>query len=85
MSMRHALQTILAISLAGLVFSGVLSYRELFGGAPACSTAAGGTGLLLGIPTCVYGFVMYALVAVVSSLGLLGERRRSHLTEQAAG
>ena len=37
--MKRALQIILAVSLFGLVFSGVLTYQELFGEAVAACPA----------------------------------------------
>lgn len=75
MSMKRALQVVLAIGIAGMAFSGFLSYRELFGGAPACTIGAGGATTLLGLPACVYGLIMYAAVTVVAALGLRGARR----------
>ncbi len=66
MEKQTALKTILVISIAGLLFSGYLSFGELF--QKTCST--GGCSELGGVPTCVYGFVMYLIVFVVSLLGL---------------
>jgi len=66
-----ALKAILGVSIAGLLFSGVLSYFEIFqqfcafGG--ACSTK------ILTIPSCVYGFVVYLIISVVSIIGLKSE------------
>jgi uncharacterized membrane protein len=66
---RRALWWILGLSVTGVLFSGTLSYRELcLAGAAGCSVAQGGR--LLGVPVCVYGLVMYLLVAVVAALGL---------------
>ena len=73
MSMKRALQVVLAIGIAGMAFSGYLSWRELFGGAPACTIGAGGATTLLGLP--VYGLIMYAAVTAVAALGLRGARR----------
>ena len=73
--MRRALQIILAISIAGMLFSGTLTYRELFG-SPAVQartgtcTPIGAPGTILGYPPCVYGLIMYTLLVVVASLGL---------------
>jgi uncharacterized membrane protein len=68
---KTALKIILIISIIGLLFSGFLSYRELFSGDcnlgfVSCSTK---TGPIFGLPACVYGFVMYLVVFVVSYLG----------------
>ncbi|MFH0701635.1 MAG: hypothetical protein V2A62_04310 [Candidatus Woesearchaeota archaeon] len=66
-----ALKIILVISIAGILFSGYLSYGELF--RKVCPLA-GGCSNLLGLPVCVYGFIMYFLVFVVSLLGLKGKK-----------
>lgn len=73
MSMRRALQVILAIAALGLGFSGFLSYQELFAAtpAPACPSV-GPAGTVLGYPACVYGFFMYLAVSVIAALGLRG-------------
>ena len=71
MSAKRALQIILAISAIGIAFSGSLVYRE------ACSLSTGGCSVtggnrMFGIPVCVYGLVMYLLVASFALLGLRG-------------
>ena len=70
MEKETALRIILGISVAGMLFSGYLSYTELF--RKVC--ALGGCSLLGGIPVCVYGFFMYLLVFIVSTLGLLSKK-----------
>jgi len=66
MSKQGALKTILVISVAGLLFSGYLSFGELF----LKSCPVGGCSNLLGVPVCVYGFVMYLCVFFISLLGI---------------
>jgi uncharacterized membrane protein len=66
-----ALKAILVIAIAGMAFSGYLSYGELTSG--ACPIG-GGCSQLAGIPTCVYGFVMYTIVLIVSVLGLKAKK-----------
>jgi uncharacterized protein (DUF302 family) len=73
MTTKRALQVILAISVFGLTFSGVLSYRELFGAAAACP-APGAAGTVFGYPACVYGFFMYLALCIVAAAGLRAER-----------
>lgn len=71
MKERLALKIILCISIAGMLFSGYLSYGELI--AKSCFAAALGMGTCTnvgGIPACVYGFFMYLIVFVISILGL---------------
>ena len=68
MNKEVALKTIFGVSLAGMLFSGYLSYFEIFqqvcGLGGVCSTK------ILTIPSCVYGFVVYLIIFVVSILGL---------------
>ena len=70
MSMRRALQWVFAISLFGVVFSGTLSYREVFGSSAAACPAPGAPGTVFGYPACVYGFFMYLVLAAISGAGL---------------
>jgi len=67
-----ALKAILGVSLAGMLFSGYLSYFEIFqqicGLGGACSTK------ILTIPSCVYGFVVYLIIFVVSVFGLKSKK-----------
>jgi uncharacterized membrane protein len=66
-----ALKVILMLAIAGMAFSGYLSYGELTRG--TCPIG-GGCSQLAGIPTCVYGFIMYTLVLIVSILGLKAKK-----------
>jgi uncharacterized membrane protein len=68
--MRRALWAILALSLFGVVFSGVLSYQELFGATAAACPAPGAPGTVLGYPACVYGFFVYLAIAGLAIAGL---------------
>lgn len=68
--LRRALWSVLAISIAGIAFSGTLAYRELSARVAACP-AVGGSCAILGIPTCVYGLVMYAFLALIAGLALV--------------
>ena len=70
MQPKRALQAILALSLFGTIFSGVLTYRELFGPSALSCPAPGAPGTVFGYPACVYGFFMYAAITVIASLGL---------------
>lgn len=81
--MKRALQSILAISLFGAVFSGVLSYREVFARTAAVCPAPGAPGTVFGYPACVYGFFMYLLVASTAATGLLAGRRTSRASRPA--
>jgi hypothetical protein len=70
MRMRTVLRIIFVVSLAGLGFSGALTYRELFGPAAVSCPAPGAPGTVFGYPACVYGFFMYLLIAGLSFFGL---------------
>jgi len=71
MKSKTSLLTILIISIAGLLFSGYLSYTELF--MNFCGSAQLGLGSctkVFQIPACVFGFVMYLIVFIIAILGL---------------
>jgi len=67
MKKETALKTIAWIALAGVLFSGYLSYTEILQGTCALGTCS---TTILSIPPCVYGLVMYIVVLVVSLLGI---------------
>ena len=64
-----ALKIVLGIAVAGMLFSGYLSYGEFT--QKSCSTGQCETNVA-GVPACVYGFVMYLIVFVLCLLGLKG-------------
>ncbi len=66
MQKQTALITILIISIAGVIFSGYLSYGEIFN--KTCSID--GCTTVGSVPACVYGFIMYIIVFAISILGL---------------
>ena len=65
---QNSLFVIMVISIIGILFSGFLSYRELF--TPSCNIGFVACGAKVGtLPACVYGLVMYTVVFLVSFLG----------------
>lgn len=74
MSMKRALQIILAIALFGVAFSGVLTYNELFSGSAEVCPSPGAPGTVLGYPACVYGFFMYVVIVALAAWGLAHRR-----------
>ena len=74
--MKHktALVAIFVISIVGLVFSGVLTYQELFTLSAVSCPAPGAPGTVFGYPACVYGFFMYLIIFVISGLGLFSKK-----------
>ena len=78
MTTRRALWTVLGISLFGVLFSGTLTYQELFGNPTAASCPSPGpTGTVFGYPACVYGFFMYLLLAATAAWGLAARQPKS--------
>jgi hypothetical protein len=74
MSSKQAVLVVFFISIAGLLFSGYLSYYELF--VPAgCSAAIINCGSkpvnIANLPACVYGFLMYLVIFMVTGTSLL--------------
>lgn len=68
--MKRALQVVFAIALMGMAFSGALTLREYTTTTGGGCSALGWPGTIFGYPPCVYGLVMYTIVAVVAGLGL---------------
>lgn len=83
--MKRALQVILGISVFGALFSGVLTYAELFGQAAMSCPAPGAPGTVLGYPACVYGFFMYVTIAATAAGGLLAGRAQKGLPHPREG
>jgi len=74
MSAKRWIQGAVALSLFGAIFSGGLTYRELFQGAAKCP-APGAPGTVFGYPACVYGFVMFTALLVTCSIALRAASR----------
>lgn len=74
--MKRALQIILGISMFGAVFSGVLSYQEVFGTSAITCPAPGAPGTVFGYPACVYGFFMFLVLAGTALGGLRSGRHK---------
>lgn len=62
-------------ALIGTIFSGYLSYQKLFSN--VCPLTEG-CALLFGLPTCVYGFVLFFLTFI---LALSGMTSRIHFSQ----
>ena len=71
----RALQLILGLSLFATLFSGSLTWRELFGATAISCPAPGAPGTVFGWPACVYGFFMFVCVDLMAAAGLLGTHR----------
>ena len=66
-----ALRTVLIIAIAGMLFSGYLSFWEVIRN--ACPL--GGCSTLWGIPTCIYGFTMYTIIFIVTLIALCSKKK----------
>ncbi|MFH1207583.1 MAG: vitamin K epoxide reductase family protein [Patescibacteria group bacterium] len=79
MKMRSALVVVLVVAIGGIIFSGYLSYYNLWG--PGCSEAIISCGPkpieIFGLPQCIYGFFMYAIVAVLSVAAMAKNNSRA--------
>lgn len=71
MNQKNSLRTVLSLSILGTIFSGTLSYMEIFGSSASCP-AVGAPGTIWGYPACVYGFVMFVVLTIVSAMGVFG-------------
>ena len=69
MTGKKALSLIMVIAVGGMMFSGYLSYGELFSGSCGVGGVDCGEKLIAGLPACVYGFFMYTVVFVVAWWG----------------
>jgi hypothetical protein len=68
MKKQTALKILLGISLAGVLFSGYLSYVEIF--QQVCALGGACSTKIFTLPSCIYGFVMYIAGLIVSIIGL---------------
>lgn len=71
---KRALKIVFSIGLLGLIFSGVLTYQELFSAKTLSCGALGAPGSIFGYPACVYGFFMYLAIVTVSFIGIFGNK-----------
>ena len=74
MTKEKALKIIMLVALGGVLFSGYLSYQELFAGSCDVRGVSCGTNEIAGLPACVYGFFMYSIVLTVAYLGQKAEK-----------
>lgn len=71
MKKQVTLWSIFWIALAGLIFSGYLSFTELF--LKFCGASQLGLGQctsIIGVPACVFGFFMYLVILIISIIGI---------------
>ena len=71
MEKQTALKFVFYVSLIGMLFSGYLSYGEIFQEVCALGTCSSS---VFSVSSCVYGFVMYLVVFVISGLGVRSKK-----------
>jgi len=71
MKKQIALKILFWISLVGVLFSGYLSYTEIFQEVCALGTCS---TTVFTIPSCVYGFVMYLAILIISIIGVKSKK-----------
>lgn len=79
MKQIRALKIILVLAIAGLLFSGYLSYMELFapGGCTDALVSCGPVKInILNLPACVYGFFMYLIIFITTLCGLKAKEQK---------
>lgn len=79
MKLKTILTIVLVTAVAGVLFSGYLSYNTLF--ADGCEEAIVSCGVepieIFGLPTCVYGLAMFIIVTILVSIALTKENPRN--------
>lgn len=73
MTRKMSLLAILVVGLAGVIFSGVLTYRDVVAQSATC-LPVGQAGTIFGYPPCIYGLAMYAVLVVIAIQGLVSKR-----------
>lgn len=77
------LKIILIFAIAGVLFSGYLSYYELFSPA-GCSDAiisCGDKGFEIAeLPACVYGFFMYLTILILTAWSIINNKSKKIVT-----
>lgn len=68
------LKVIILFSVFGMLFSGYLSFGELFPGTSTGFGCAVASTKIFGLPTCVYGFLMYLVVGILAYLALQSKK-----------
>lgn len=80
MSYKQTIQSILVISIAGMLFSGYLSYYELFvpEGCEDAIVSCGEKNVTIAtLPACVYGFIMYSIVFALTAFSLYKNKSKN--------
>jgi len=71
MVMKDYLITIFIISIAGVLFSGYMSFKEIFRRSCLIQKKQDCESKIAGIPVCVYGLIMYLVIFIIALIGIL--------------
>lgn len=77
MKRKVALRAITVLGLAGMLFSGFLTYLEYFKPKDVFCPVFGAPGAILGYPPCLYGLLLYSVVVAVAIAGLSSTEKQS--------
>lgn len=80
--MERSRLTILVLSIAGLLFSGYLTFTKLF--SQTCSLSEG-CQYLWGYPTCMYGFIFFSLLFIIGILAMVMKRQKCFMLSIVSG
>lgn len=69
--MHKKVLSIFWLALAGVLFSGYLTYTKLFSGTCALNE---GCSYFMGLPTCLFGFVLYVSIFIISIFALSSKK-----------
>ena len=81
---KMAMKIIFVLGIAGMLFSGYLTWGEMFAppkacefvAAPTCGSNVGLTSIF-GLPVCIYGFAMYLLITAISGCALYCKKKEN--------
>ena len=70
MKKQNALIIIFLIAIIGICFSGYLSYNEVINQVCVLGESC---PIVFNIPACIYGLIMYIIIAIFAFIGINGE------------
>jgi len=77
MSSKLTLKVVAVMSFIGMVFSGVLSYKELYKSTCNVDEISCNDAGILEMPACVYGCIMYTIIFMLVTICLLKNSKQT--------
>ncbi|MEI7718809.1 MAG: hypothetical protein WCI72_02990 [archaeon] len=68
--MRKKVLSLFWLALAGVLFSGYLTYTKLFSGTCALNE---GCSYFMGLPTCLFGFLLFSAIFIITIVALFAK------------